>query len=116
MGAALLLFLAACQTLPLFAPPLACIAGDLASGATEDPLQIVADCAGATIAAVIAAIEQELANPPSAADAGAWSGVSGASSASGTVPSYPGPQRAAYVAHLQRVLARAKALQAQGVR
>jgi hypothetical protein len=116
MGLAGILFAAACQTLPLFGPPLACIAGDLASGAIEDPLQIVADCAGATIAAVIAAIEQELANQPAASDAGTSAAGAAPSAPAGAVPSFPGPQRAAYVAHLQRILARAKALQAQGVK
>ena len=114
MGLAGILFAAACQTLPLFGPPIACIAGDLASGATEDPLQIVADCAGATIAAIIAAIEEELANQPVIADAGAGMVGVASSASAGAVPSYPGPQRAAYEAHLQRILARAKALQAQG--
>ena len=117
-GAAVAVLVLACNTLPLFGPPLACIAGELANGAIEDPLVIVADCAGATIAAIIQAIELELASPPVEPDAGDAQSVPGAvpSAAPGTIPAFPGAQRQAYEAHLRRILARAKALQAQGVK
>lgn len=124
----------ACSTLPVFGPPLACLTGELARG-IEDPLTILGDCAGATLAALIQAIEMQLGNPPSS-DASApvqlvtsgdrssqqesssrsAQGLAAVAGDAGVSPMEPSPvvTRVAYEAHLRRVLVRAKALQSAG--
>jgi hypothetical protein len=103
---ALGLGIAACNTLPAFSPVFACLAGELANGAIEDPILLLQGCAGATIAALIQVIEEEIAN---------LAGLDAGASSDGTTVLSTMPNAAqAYQAHLQRVLTQAKALQASG--
>jgi hypothetical protein len=112
----------ACNTLPVFGPPLACIAGELANGALEDPILIVSGCIGATITALIQAIEIELANLAGDTDASVdavtpvpVTGDAASDGAAMTQASSGQPSATqAYKAHLQRILARAKAIQVDG--
>jgi len=114
----------ACNELPVFQPVFACISSELAQGALEDPLLLVTGCAGATIEALITVIEQELANPPvpdagvveaSASDSASGDGAS-ASVVMSAAPEGGYGSHAEYEAHLNRILAKAKSLQAQGVK
>ena len=105
----------ACNTLPIFTPVFSCLAGELANGALEDPLLLVSGCAQATVAALIQLIEQEIANLAPDPDAGVvTSSDAGAASATAT-PNTPTPAQA-YKSHLQRILTKAQALQASGVK
>jgi hypothetical protein len=52
-------------------PAGACIVNALAEGGASDPMVIVAECAGTTIADVVQVIEDLLANPAQTPDAGA---------------------------------------------
>lgn len=109
----------ACNTLPIFTPVLSCLAGELANGALEDPLLLVSGCAQATITALVQLIEQEIANLAPEPDAGVvTSSDGGASSATATPPTPPNTPTSAqmYKAHLQRILTKAQALQASGVK
>jgi hypothetical protein len=81
-------------------PAAACIVGALSDGGTEDPMVIVSECAGTTIADVIRVIGDLLDNAPDA--------ESPEAGAVGYSPS----QRA----HLLRVLSNAHRLHAQGVK
>lgn len=100
----------ACAVLPAFGPVFACISGELSQGALEDPMLLISGCLGATIEALIQVIQIELANPP--ADAGA----STVAADDGGASPMPGVSRAAYEAHLNRILVRAQALKASGVK
>jgi hypothetical protein len=109
----------ACNTLPLFGPPLACLAGELANGALEDPILLITGCAGLTIEALIQAVELEIANLAGDTDASvdvAPAPVASDASSDGAamVQSSQPSATQAYKAHLQRILARAKAIQADG--
>ena len=116
MGLGTVIFVA-CQTLPAFAPVFACLAGELSQGALEDPMLLIQGCAGATLAALIQAIQIELANPPATVDAGITVTVSGEGGTStAAIVSTPTVTRVAYEAHLNRILTAAKALQATGAK
>jgi hypothetical protein len=112
----------ACNTLPIFTPVFSCLAGELANGALEDPLLLITGCAGATLAALVQVIELEISNLAPEPDAGVVTVADAGDSSAAMAPPSPVPPNnpptpsQVYKAHLQRILAKAQALQAQGVK
>lgn len=125
-------FFVACAALPAFGPVFACISSELAQGALEDPLLLISGCLGATIEALITVITQELDSSPAdasadvaaAADASAGPGSSDAAvladaaqvSLKASLSQGGWNSRDDYESHLKRILAKAQALKAQGVK
>jgi hypothetical protein len=114
----------ACNVLPAFGPVFACISGELANGALEDPILLVSGCAGATLAALIQVIQIEIANLssgttayPDASSSAVFATVSSSDAGSlAAVPPSPSAATVAYKAHLVRILDQAQALQAKGAK